>query len=142
MPHGHGSGTSNPTTGWHTCAVQNLRWVNQNHPQTLNIGVILLYIDAFFLLIGGAIGSGIGLLLAVGSVVAGVGIANDKRKAWYLGVVISAIVPALLFLVLVDRGFGELFDANFLLNAVFPVAQLVALIHPQSRNYVKIWFEK
>jgi len=118
-----------------------MRWVNPNHPQTLNIGVILLYIDAFFLLIGGSIASGIGLLLAVGSVVAGVGIANDKRLAYYLGIAISAIVPALLALVVLDDGLDTLFDTNFLLNAIFPIAQFAALVHPQSRGYTKIWFE-
>lgn len=118
-----------------------MRWVNPNHPQTLNIGVILLYIDAFFLVIGGQIASGIGLILAIGSVVAGVGIANDKRPAYYLGVLISAIVPALLLYVVWQDGLDTLLNTSFLLSAVFPVAQLAALVHPMSRNYTKIWFE-
>ena len=121
--------------------MQNLRWVNPHHPQTLNIGVILLYIDAFFLVLGGSIASGLGLLLAVGSVGAGLGIANDKRIAYYVGIAISAIVPALLLMVVVQDGLDTLFSTAFLLNAVFPVAQFAALVHPQSRSYTKIWFE-
>jgi len=118
-----------------------MRWVNPQHPQTLNIGVILLYIDAVFLVIGGSIASGLGFLLAIGSVAAGVGIANDKKIAWYLGVAISAIVPLLLLLQLRDNGFSTLFDTGFLLGAVFPIAQFVALIHPMSQSHVKTWFE-
>jgi hypothetical protein len=118
-----------------------MRWVNPQHPQTLNIGVILLYIDAVFLVIGGSIASGLGLLLAIGSVAAAAGIANDKRVAWYAGVAISAIVPILLLLSLRNNGFDTLFDTGFLLGAVFPIAQFAALIHPMSQSHVKAWFE-
>lgn len=118
-----------------------MRWVNQSHPQTLNIGVILLYFDAVFMVIGGRITSGLGLILALASVGAGVGIANDKRAAWYLGVVVSAILPAILLYVVWNDGLSTLFDVSFMINAVFPIAQLAALVHPISRNYVKTWFE-
>lgn len=118
-----------------------MRWVNQNHPQTLNIGVILLYFDAVFMVIGGRITSGLGILLAAGSVAAGVGIANDKRIAWYLGVVLSAILPMILLFVLWSDGLSTLFDTSFLIGAIFPIAQLLALVHPMSRSYVKTWFE-
>lgn len=121
--------------------MENLRWVNRNHPQTLYIGVLLLYFGAVFSVLGGALASGLGLLIALGSVGAGLAIAQDKRVGWYVGVAISAIVPFLLARYLWQEGFSTLFDFNFLLNAVFPVAQLSALVHPMSRSYTRVYFE-
>lgn len=117
------------------------RWVNRYHPQTLQIGTVLLYFDAVFMLINGTVATGIGLLLAAGAVLAGVGIANDKRAAWYLGIAVSAIVPFFLALFLWNEGLSELLNLNFLLAAVFPIAQLVALVHPMSRSYTRVYFE-
>lgn len=117
------------------------RWINRHHPQTLYIGNILLYIGAVFIVLSGAITSGIGLLLGLGSAAAGVGIANDKRAAWYLGVVVSAIIPFFLAAHLWNEGLSELVNLNFLITAVFPVAQLTALVHPMSRSYTSVYFE-
>ncbi len=116
-----------------------MRWTNPNHPQTLHIGVILLYIDAFFALFGGA--RGIGPLMTIGAVGSAVGIANDKRIAWYVGIALSALAPVVLARWLWLNGLTNLFDFNVMIDAVFPIAQLVALVHPMSRSYVKSWFE-
>jgi hypothetical protein len=120
---------------------QPTRWVNRNHPQTLYIATILLYIDAVFAVLGGAIGSGYGLLIALGSVVAGLGIANDKRAGWYLGIAVSAIIPFFLARHLWVNGLDELLNLDFLLLAIFPIAQLTALVHPMSRSYTRVYFE-
>lgn len=120
--------------------MQNVRWVNRHHPQTLYIGVILLYIDAALLLLFGAIASGLWFLIAAASVLAGLGIANDKRIAWYAGVAVSAISVLMLARNMWNDGLGE-FDLNSLINAVFPIAQLTALVHPISRSYTRVYFE-
>ncbi|MEM7094394.1 MAG: hypothetical protein AAF567_15440 [Actinomycetota bacterium] len=121
--------------------MQNVRWVNQFHPQTLRIGVILLYFNAVSTLLGSPFGGAISLLIILGSVAGGVGTANDRRPGYYLAVLVAAIIPALLVYVLWIDGLDLLFNIRFLLSAVFPVALLAALVHPLSRNYVKIYFE-
>lgn len=120
--------------------MQTRRWVNPALPQTLHIAVILLYIDAFFGLLYGTFRSPIGALIVIGSAVAAFGIANEKKAAYWLGVVVSAIVPAFLVWVLFQDGLSELLDPGFLFSAIFPVAQFLLLVHPMSRDYQRIWF--
>lgn len=108
------------------------RWTNPTLPQTLQIGMILLYIDAVFgVIFGRVFAFPIGTALVVGAGAAGLGIANEKRWGWVLGVVVSAV----------SLGFYLLaFSAALILTLVFAVAQLLLLVHPQSREHQKIWF--
>ena len=64
-------------------------------------------------------------------ITAGLGIANEKRWGWVLGVAVSAV--SLVFYLLA-------FSAALILTLVFAVAQLLLLVHPQSRQHQKIWF--
>jgi hypothetical protein len=115
------------------------RWTNPSQPQTLQIAVFLLYANAvlgllFFdaLEIWGQLVSFAGL---VGSAVAGFGIANEKRWGYNLALVVSAAEV----LALVSIIFG--YDAEgFFLSLMFAVALVALLLHPQSREYQKIWF--
>jgi hypothetical protein len=120
--------------------MQTRRWMNPTLPQTLHIAVILLYIDAFFGVLYGTFRSPMGAVIVVGSAVAGFGIANEKKAAYWLGVVVSAIYPAYLVLVLLNDGFDQLLSIGFIFSAIFPVAQLLLLVHPMSRDYQRIWF--
>lgn len=108
------------------------RWTNSSLPQTLQIGMILLYIDAVFgVIFGRVFFFPIGTALVVGAAAAGLGIANEKRWGWVLGVAVSAV----------SLGFYLLaFEAALILTLVFAVAQLLLLVHPQSRQHQKIWF--
>jgi hypothetical protein len=110
------------------------RWTNPSQPQTLQIAVFLLYIDAFFALLG------FNLLIAVASAAAGFGIANEKKWGYVLGVIISVIALLFLAQVIYYDGLSRLFDLRVLLASVFPVAQFALLVHPQSRDYQRIWF--
>ena len=116
------------------------RWTNPSLPQTLQMGMFLLYIDAVFGLLGlrGYFGW-VGILFIVGSALAGLGIANEYKWGWKLGVAISALalIPLVLFLL---REPDEIFDVSLLIYAIFPVAQFALLVHPQSRQYQKVWF--
>lgn len=110
-------------------AMETRRWVNHGHPQTLQIAVLLSYINAAFNVLFGFAFLGIGLLFTVGDVAAGLGIANEKRPGYYLGIVVS--VGWVLFV---------------LTNGADPISILIAaarvalLLHPQSRDYQRIWF--
>ena len=119
--------------------MQTMRWTNPSQPQTLQIGVFLLYFDAFWSVLGALSSGGIGVLIQLAFAAlyaaAGWGIANEK-KAWYwAGIVISAIgIIPILFIFQIGL------SLPFLIGLVFPLAQFVALVHPMSRSYAKIWF--
>lgn len=102
--------------------------------------MFLLYADAVLAVLFGQIFSFIGLALAVASGVAAFQIANDRRWGYKLGVGVAGFQAGLLALsVLLDPGLVT--NIGFLILAIFPVALLVALIHPVSRQYQQIWFE-
>ena len=120
-------------------SMETRRFLNQSQPQTLQIGVFLLYFDAVFgalaLLGGGGI---IMLALAVGAGTAGYGIANEWKWAYWLGVGLS-VVAVLLYLPALLFGFSFLVSRG-VIGFMFAVAQLVALLHPMSQSYQKTWF--
>ncbi|MCU4183637.1 hypothetical protein K6U06_04645 [Acidiferrimicrobium sp. IK] len=110
------------------------KWLDRTQPQTLYIATMIMYINAAFDLIGGVAFSlfPIGAVLTIGSVAAGLGIANEKKAGYWLGVAI-----ALLPLVLIATGrFGAT-----IVSLLFEVALVALLLHPQSRSYQKTWFK-
>jgi hypothetical protein len=115
------------------------RWTNPTQPQTLQIAVFLLYINAVFgLLFFDALeiwGPLVSLLGIAGSAAGGFGIANEKRWGYNLALAVaSAEVLALLRII-----FG--YDADgFWISLMFAVALVALLLHPHSRDYQKIWF--
>jgi hypothetical protein len=115
----------------------NNRWFNPHLPQTLQIGVMLLYINAVFLLIYGAV-FGIFLLLIIGFVAGGYGIANEKKWGYAVGL-IASIVQVLILVAWVGLG-SILGNAGLLINFMFDAALVALLAHPQSREYQRIWF--
>src|SRR5207302_7360230 len=65
------------------------RWTNPSQPQTLQIAVFLLYINAVFALLQGALPTPFGILLIAGGVAAGFGIATERRCGYGLGLVMA-----------------------------------------------------
>ena len=110
------------------------RWTNPSQPQTLQISVFLFYIDAAFGVIYGAAFHPLGLLFVLGWVASGFGIANERRWAYLLGIGM-AFVPFALRLAL-----GTSVTGGSIINFLFEIALVVALLHPQSRDYQRIWF--
>lgn len=113
------------------------RWTNHSHPQTLQIAVFLLYFDAVLIALSGGLVSVFGLALVAGNVGAGYGIANDKRWGYVLGVVMS-LLGLSVYIQALSAGAG-LLDVGPI-GLMFAVAQLALLLHPQSREYQRIWF--
>ena len=111
------------------------RWLDRTQPQTLYIAVVLLYINGAFELISGAVVSGILLAFMVGHVAAGYGIANEKKWGYGLGLVM-AFLPFVLQLLVFHNPF-----ATNIINLMFEVALVALLLHPQSREYQRIWFK-
>ena len=120
-------------------------WLNQGQPQTLVIACMLLYIDALFGLLGlaggGIIGLVIGVTLIAGGVMAGRGIAQEKRWGYQLGLVMAFAPFALRALIplVFGQGLGNPFGRN-LISLAFEIALVALLLHPQSQEYRKIWF--
>ena len=123
------------------------RWFNPNVPQTLYIAQFLLYLDAFWMLLGAFSSRGLGVLglLALAAYVYGAyGIANEKKLGYQVAVVASFIPLALRFLQLVLGVSGAdvsyvLFSTS-ILNVLFEYALIALLLHPMSREHQKIWF--
>jgi hypothetical protein len=120
--------------------MESRRWTNQGQPQTMQIAVFLLYANAVFLVFDMLRYSVFPLLfLAAGAglVAAGYGIANEQKWGYALGVVM-AFSPFVLRLYY--RGAGEVFSTD-LISLMFEVALIALLLHPQSRDYQRIWFK-
>ncbi len=124
--------------GWHNGVVANRtpqarKWLPTSQPQTLQIGVWLLYWNAFLgivaILVSRAL-VGVSLALVVAEVAGGYGIANERKWGYF-----TAVGAAVAFLVF-EVGTG----GASLLFVLFQLALIVLLLHPLSRSYYKIWF--
>jgi hypothetical protein len=112
------------------------RWLDRTQPQTLYIAVILLYFNAVFGLISGAFLNLLGLAVIAGEVGAGYGIANEKKWGYGLGIAM-AFLPFVVRLIYFSSPFGGV----GLITLMFEIALIFLLLHPQSREYQKIWFK-
>ena len=120
-------------------AMERRRFINPAQPQTLVIAVYLLYFHAGFLLFALLVSGTFPLIelgLVVGGFVAGYGISNEFKWAYALGIVM-AILPFILRFWIT----GNPFSTPSLLNLMFEIALVALLLHPQSRDYQRIWFK-
>ena len=117
--------------------MQTRRWVDPSQPQTLQIAVFLLYAQAVLLLLFGAFLSVIGLALIAGGIGAGYGIANEQKWGYGLGLLV-AFFPFLARVAL--NGLNNVFTTD-IISLMFEIALVVLLLHPQSREYERIWFK-
>jgi hypothetical protein len=119
------------------------KWLDRTQPQTLYIATMLMYFNAALSLLFLAEYTNVSLFglrhglvllelfLIVGQVGGGLGIANEKKWG-YLVAVVAAIV------LLIATLFS--FTGGGLINLIFSVALVALLLHPQSREYRRIWF--
>ena len=117
------------------------RWTNPSQPQTLQIAVFLLYANAVLGLLLGNILFAYGILIGFASVIAfgagGFGIANERKWGYSLAVAVSVLsVVALIALI----GLFDVLRSGAVLTLMFDVALVALLLHPQSREYQRIWF--
>jgi hypothetical protein len=117
------------------------RWLNPMLPQTLQIAVMLFYINAVFGVLFGAAFTLLGLAIVIGDGLAGLAIANSYKWGYKLGVVMGFVGLLPFLLVVIYDGLGALFSLAMIINLVFPVALVALLLHPMSRDYQRIWFE-
>ena len=127
------------------------RYFNPAQPQTLQIALFLLYFHAVFGLLAmfqnevwpwdmfESFGSPRQLfaVLQTARVVgafAAYGIANERKWAYVMGVVV-AVIPLAIYLLYSNRIRVDI------LTLMFEIALAALLIHPQSRDYQRIWFK-
>jgi hypothetical protein len=109
------------------------RFFDPSQPQTLQIATLLLYLDAVFAVLAF---NSISFLFAGAYGGAGYGMANGKKWGYGLGIGVAVLRLALLLI-------GQSLDVVLRLHTIelmFAVALLALLLHPQSREYQKIWF--
>jgi len=81
------------------------RWVDPSQPQTLQFACWLLYANAIIgLLFGGSV---LGILGLAASVLAGFGIANEKRWGYFLAVALTGL-EVLLYVVVAGGIIGAI----------------------------------
>jgi hypothetical protein len=107
------------------------RWLDRTQPQTLFMAVILLYVNSVFLALS-HLSNPLALLIAAGGVAAGYGIANEKK--WGYGLAIAVAVAPLVLVFTQSLG-------TDLITLMFEIALVALLLHPQSREYQRIWFK-
>ncbi|MBJ7504195.1 MAG: hypothetical protein JHC86_00245 [Ilumatobacteraceae bacterium] len=133
------------------------KWIDRMQPQTLQIATWLLYINGFFALVKLIDGGGVlhyfrqrytfGFLLGLAVValhVAGAFLmANERKFGWKLSVV-AAVSPFVLTFVAYTQLNApiryRLFGAS-LMSFAFDVAVLALLLHPQSKEHQRIWYQ-
>ncbi len=113
------------------------RWFDPSQPQTLQIAVILEYLNAglaiLFLLLG--MEAIIPALLLIAEGVGATGIANENR--WGYNLSIGASVGYLAISVLLSFALGAGLN---ILGLILSVALVALLVHPMSRSYQQTYF--
>ncbi len=129
------------------------QWLDRSHPQVLQSAVFLGYLMAFFCVTASGSSSFGYLFLLLGLALAGgaFGTASNKRWGYMLfagAAAIKAILRLVILLFSVLGIAGSPFSGSsyvgflFALNAVvFPLALAAAVLHRNSRDYQRIWFE-
>jgi hypothetical protein len=114
------------------------RFFDPSQPQTLQIAVILQYLNALFALIDIVYGPTFFTIIPLAQGAAAFGIANDKKWAYWLGVAAASLQLGIYLLVVVlTHSLGGL---SGVLSLAFSVALVALLVHPISRGYQRIWF--
>ena len=103
------------------------------------MGVILCYVQGVFALLSYPDLGPPALLILVGLLAGGFGIANEKKWGYALAVT-TAVFQIVVFMV---RGGGlpALGNVGVLIGFGFDVLLVVLLVHPMSRSYQRIWFK-
>ncbi|MCL5447215.1 MAG: hypothetical protein M1350_07445 [Actinobacteria bacterium] len=113
------------------------RWFDASQPQTLQIAVILEYLNAglalLFLLLG--MYSIITALFMIAEGVGANGVANEQR--WGYNLSVGSSVGYLVLTVVLAVAFGGI---PHILTIILSVALVALLLHPMSKSYQKIYF--
>jgi uncharacterized membrane protein (DUF2068 family) len=111
------------------------RWIDKSQPQTLQGAVLFSYLSAALALLTFLVAGAGPVLILVLLAVAAYGIANNRRWGYWSAVVLSCLyLLAQVVFFIAGGGFGGL------LNLLFAALLVALLLHPQSREYQRVWF--
>ncbi|WP_298208186.1 hypothetical protein [Ferrimicrobium sp.] len=123
--------------------MRELKLFDRTQPQTLQIGVLLLYLNAALALLTVLFGGGISLVFLILDIVLPIGgaygVANSRKLGYYAALLATGIPLLLLIYYVLTVGLSVLFGAE-LLNVIITVVLFALFIHPHSRMYAKTWF--
>jgi H+/Cl- antiporter ClcA len=111
------------------------RWFDPSQPQTMQGAVMFSYLTAAFSLLWILFGA-YPLVISLGLGAAGYGVANEKRWGYWLGIVLAGLSALIYILVLLNGGPG-----GVAINLLFMGVLIALFLHPQSREYQRIWFK-
>jgi hypothetical protein len=118
--------------------VNERRFFNPAQPQTLQIAVLLLYLNAALdLLFSFGLLGIFGLVIIVGMAAGGYGIANEQKWGYILAVAVAITRVALL----VAFAGANVLEFPLIITLLFDGALVALLVHPESRDYQRIWFK-
>ena len=117
------------------------KWLDRSHPQTLYIATILLYVNAVFWLLDMLMGDLFAGVLAVAAVLAGIGLANEKKPGYWLALAVAGLNLLFLLFAIFVLGGSAFTSISLVINVLFAVALMALLLHPMTRNYARIWFK-
>jgi hypothetical protein len=115
--------------------------MDSSQPQTLQGAVMLCYITAAFGLLSLFLGASALVIVPLALGVAGFGVANEKRWAYGLGLALATVDVVVDLAALFLLGAGAAGDLSLVITILFAVVLFALLIHPQSREYQRIWFK-
>ncbi len=101
--------------------------------------MFLFYANSAFILLALLFNADIPLLYVLifaGQILAGYGIANEVKWGYILGIVMAVTPFAIRFYY-----FNNPFIGTGLISLMFEIALIALLLHPQSRDYQRIWFK-
>lgn len=135
----HAKERSDVTPGapdWQNGSVPQRRWINKSQPQTLQGAVLFSYLNAALALVYTLfLGLSSFLLVFVLLAVAAYGIANERKIAYWGGVVLACLyLLGELAVIVTGGGFAGILDL------LFAGILVVLLLHPESRYYERAWF--
>ncbi|WP_298337950.1 hypothetical protein [Ferrimicrobium sp.] len=123
--------------------MRELKLFDRTQPQTLQIGVLLLYLNAALALLTVLFGGGLSLLFLILDILLPIGgaygVANSRKLGYYAALLATGIPLALLIYYVFTVGLSAIFGAE-LLNVIITVVLFALFIHPHSRMYAKTWF--
>jgi hypothetical protein len=139
-------------------AIDYKKWFDRSQPQTLQIAIFLLYLNGFFALVSflegdadwvgyarvtkGLLGTLVGLGVIAAHVFGGLLMANSRKLGWRLGLV-AAFSPVVLRFWILSGSNASLQEKLFgfrIISFIFEAALVALLLHPQSREYEKVWY--
>ena len=123
-----------PMPTCHNDRVSERRFFDSSQPQTMQGAVMLSYLNlaiaVLFMLVTGPYLA----LVPIAGAFGAYGIANERRWGYRLGVTAAVVYVLQSGAAVLLVGFGAL------LNLLFAIVLIALLLHPQSREYQKIWF--